>query len=202
MPRILFAVALLVLPQAGNGPYDLEFTEVRDGVWMAHRPDPLRSPVFGNVTLIINGADVVVVDAGPSPRAARRIIDKIRELTDMPVTTLINTHGHEDHVLGNQAFLDAFPDIEIVARPGTVEYLRSGRVQARVRGFFNEMPERQQTAEFEAARVARRGLNGDALVAEHMRRYYEHLRGAQRVPRRSRHPAVANLRRTHGPGAG
>lgn len=173
MPRILLAIALLVLPQAGNGPYDLEFVEVRDGVWMAHRPGPLRSPMFGNVTIMINDVDVVVVDSGPSPRAARRIVDKIRELTDLPVTTLVNTHGHEDHVLGNQVFVDAFPDVDIVARPGTVEYLESGRVQARVRGFSNEMPQRQQSAEIEAARVARRGLNGDAVVAEHMRRYYE-----------------------------
>ena len=70
----------------------------RDGVWMAYRPDPYRVPVFGNVTIIVTKQDVVVVDAGSSPRAARRVIDKIRALTDLPVSTLINTHGHEDHV--------------------------------------------------------------------------------------------------------
>lgn len=171
--RVLLAIVLLVLPQAGTGPYDLEFAEVRDGIWMAYRSDPLRSPVFGNVTIIVNDVDVMVVDSGPSPRAARRIVDKIRELTDLPVTTLINTHGHEDHILGNQVFVDAYPDIQIIARPGTVEYLETGRVQTRVRSFSNEMPQRQQAGEMEAERVARRGLNGDTFVAQYLRRYYE-----------------------------
>lgn len=169
----LVAIILLLSPQAGGGPYDLEFTEVRDGVWMACRPDPYRSPVFGNVTIIINERDVVVVDAGSSPRAARKLIGRIRELTDLPVSTLINTHGHEDHVLGNQAFVEAFPDLTIIARPGTRDYLESGRVQTRVEGFSRRMTATQNAGAAEIARVERRGLNGDAQVAENLRRYYE-----------------------------
>lgn len=170
--RCLLALILLVAPQAGGGPYDLAFDEVRPGVWMAHRPDPLRSPAFGNVTIIINDKDVVVVDAGASPRAARKIIARIRELTDLPVTTLINTNAHEDHVLGNQAFLDAFPDLDIIARPGTREELASGQVQVRLESFRRRMTDTQNAGAAEIDRVARRGLTGDARVAEHLRRYF------------------------------
>ena len=172
MLRYLLAVALLLTPQAADGPYDLAFREVRDGVWMAYRPDPYRSPVHGNVTIIVNDEDVVVVDAGSSPRAARQIIAKIRELTDLPVSTLINTHGHEDHVLGNQVFAEVYRDMEIVARNGTRDYLESGRVQSRVRSFSSNMRNSQEAGEAEAARVSRRGLNGDGLVAEYLMRYY------------------------------
>lgn len=164
---------LMLAPQAGSGPYDLAFTEVRDGVWMTYRPDPYRSPVFGNVTIIVTGEDVVVVDAGSSPRAARKVIAKIRELTELPVTTLINTHGHEDHVLGNQVFADAYPDIQIIARSGTRDYLEGGRVQARIEAFPHNLAETREAGEMEIARVARRGLTGDVRVAEHLRRYYE-----------------------------
>jgi glyoxylase-like metal-dependent hydrolase (beta-lactamase superfamily II) len=139
--NVLTALALIVLPQIDDGPYDLAFVEVRAGIWMAYRPDPYRSPVFGNVTIVLTDQDVVVVDAGSSPRAARHVVAKIRELTDLPVTTLVNTHGHEDHVLGNQAFLEAWPDVQIVARPGTRDYLESGRVQARVLAFNRNMTE-------------------------------------------------------------
>ncbi len=173
MFRFLLVFMLLLSPQAGDGPYDLVFTEVRDGVWMGYRPDPYRSPVLGNVTIIVTAEDVVVVDSGSSPRAARRIIAKIREITDLPVSTLINTHGHEDHVLGNQVFAEVYPDLQIVARTGTRDYLESGRVQARVRSFARTMDEAQRAGEYEIGRVARRGLNGDAQVAEHLRRYYE-----------------------------
>lgn len=171
--NVLTALALIVLPQIDDGPYDLAFVEVRAGIWMAYRPDPYRSPVFGNVTIVLTDQDVVVVDAGSSPRAARHVVAKIRELTDLPVTTLVNTHGHEDHVLGNQAFLEAWPDVQIVARPGTRDYLESGRVQARVLAFNRNMTETQNAGDAEADRVARRGLTGDTQVAAHLRRYYE-----------------------------
>ncbi len=173
MAHFFLALILLLSPQLGDGPYDLDFVEVRDGIWMGHRPDPYRAPVLGNVTIIVTEEDVVVVDSGSSPRAARRIIGKIRELTELPVSTLINTHGHEDHVLGNQVFAEAYPELQIVARPGTRDYLESGLVQARVRGFAGAMGNTQTDGEDEIARVTRRGLNGDARVAEHLRRYYE-----------------------------
>ncbi len=173
MSRIVLIIALALSPQAGGGPYDLEFVEVRDGIWMAYRPDPYRPPVHGNVTIIVNDEDVVVVDAGSSPRAARRVIAKIRELTDQPVSTLINTQGHEDHVLGNQVFVEVYPDMEIVARPGTRDYLESGPLRSRVRALARNMRDQQEAGEREAARVRRRGLNGDALVAEHLMHYYQ-----------------------------
>lgn len=173
MFNYLLAFILLLSPQGGGGPYDLAFNEVREGVWMAYRPDPYRTPVFGNVTIIITQQDVVVVDAGSSPRAARAIIDKIRALTELPVSTLINTHGHEDHVLGNQVFAEAYPELQIISRTGTREYLDSGRVQARVRGFAGAMADAQVAGEMEIARVTRRGLNGDDQVALNLRRYYE-----------------------------
>jgi len=169
---LLVILGLLLSPQAGDGPYDLAFTEVRNGVWMAYRPDPYRSPVFGNVTIILTEQDVVVVDAGSSPRAARHIIAKIRELTDLPVSTLINTHGHEDHILGNQEFVEAWPDLQIIARTGTRDYLESGRVQTRVETFPRSLSETVAGGQMEAERVARRGLNGDTQVAEHLRDYY------------------------------
>ncbi len=169
----LLTFILLLSPQGGDGPYDLAFDEVRDGIWMVSRPDPYRSPVFGNVTIIVTEQDVVVVDAGSSPRAARRIIRRIRELTELPVSTLIITHGHEDHVLGIQAFVEAYPDLQVIARPGTRDYLESGRVQSRVRSFSRGMADSQRAGENEIARVERRGLNGDLQVAEHLRRYYE-----------------------------
>jgi glyoxylase-like metal-dependent hydrolase (beta-lactamase superfamily II) len=46
---------------------------------------------------------VVVVDA-KNPGWGQPILDKIKGLTDKPVTTLINTHTHGDHVSGNVEF--------------------------------------------------------------------------------------------------
>ena len=156
-----------------TSPYELSFRAIRPGIWVAYRRDPYRSPVHGNVTIIVNDDDVVVVDSGSAPAAARQVIDKIRSLTDAPVTTVINTHGHEDHVLGNQVFAQEFPDVQIIAREGTREYLTNGTVAGRVRGFAAGMQEQREEGATEMARVQARGLNGDNEIVDYLRRYYE-----------------------------
>jgi glyoxylase-like metal-dependent hydrolase (beta-lactamase superfamily II) len=57
----------------------------------------------GNTTVFISSAGVVVVDA-KNPGWGQPILDKIKELTNKPITTLINTHTHGDHVSGNVEF--------------------------------------------------------------------------------------------------
>ena len=45
----------------------------------------------------------MVVDT-KNPGWGQPILDKIKTLTDKPVTTIINTHTHGDHVSGNVEF--------------------------------------------------------------------------------------------------
>ncbi len=85
---------------------DVYATPVREGI------SPSR---FAMSIIIIRDDHVVVVDSREGPTAARRLISTIREITPLPVRYLINTHWHGDHVQGNAAFRDAFPDLEIIA---------------------------------------------------------------------------------------
>src|SRR6476469_1558320 len=57
----------------------------------------------GNTAVFITANGVVVVDA-KNPGWGQPILDKIKTLTNKPVTTLINTHTHGDHVSGNVEF--------------------------------------------------------------------------------------------------
>jgi glyoxylase-like metal-dependent hydrolase (beta-lactamase superfamily II) len=57
----------------------------------------------GNTAVFITSNGVVVVDA-KNPGWGQPILDKIKTLTNKPVTTLINTHTHGDHVSGNVEF--------------------------------------------------------------------------------------------------
>src|SRR6202008_4102532 len=58
---------------------------------------------------------VVVVDA-KNPGWGQPILDKIKELTNKPITTLINTHTHGDHVSGN---VDFPATVDIVTQENT-----------------------------------------------------------------------------------
>ena len=57
----------------------------------------------GNTAVFVTSDGVVVVDS-KNPGWGQPILDQIRMLTSNPVTTLINTHSHHDHVSGNVAF--------------------------------------------------------------------------------------------------
>ena len=57
-----------------------------------------------NTTFIITTDGVIVIDTRPTPTEARKVLEEIRKLTDLPNVYTINTHYHGDHTFGNQVF--------------------------------------------------------------------------------------------------
>lgn len=57
-----------------------------------------------NSTVIIGDQGVILVDTGSTDEIGRHLAKAIAKLTPKPVTHVINTHHHGDHVLGNIAF--------------------------------------------------------------------------------------------------
>lgn len=60
----------------------------------------------GNAGFVITSEGVVVVDATNSPFHAREVLYEIRQRTNVPVRTLIDTGAAGDEMLGNQVFAD------------------------------------------------------------------------------------------------
>jgi len=184
-PPIIGACALTltgltgVSAQTTTDPWLIEFRQVTQDIHLAYRPVPLRYQVEGNVTLIFNETDVVVVDGSGSPRAAREVIAYIREQSPHPVSHLINTHGHGDHTLGNQEYLLAFPNIEIVARPETRDYITGegyapGRGIDYVRQIAEDTSSRKQALGEEIHRLEAEAAPGFEAVVTNLREYIEH----------------------------
>jgi glyoxylase-like metal-dependent hydrolase (beta-lactamase superfamily II) len=69
----------------------------------------------GNTAVFVGTSGVVVVDT-KLPGWGQPILDKIKELTPKPVTTIINTHTHGDHVSGNVEFPAT---VEVVTQENT-----------------------------------------------------------------------------------
>ena len=97
----------------------LEITKIADGVYAAVYSEPRMDPVEGNSLIVIGNDGVLVLDSGHSPHAARAMMAEIRKLTPLPVRQLVSSHWHDDHIFGNQAYRDAFPDIDIIAHRQT-----------------------------------------------------------------------------------
>lgn len=65
-----------------------------------------------NVTFLVTGDGVLVVDSGNDPAEGRWVVEKIKEKTDKPIKYVVLTHYHFDHSLG----LLGFPkDVTIIA---------------------------------------------------------------------------------------
>lgn len=107
------------LTAAAQGAHELQVTQLKPDIYLLQRPNPMRMPVEGNILVIVNAEDVVVVDAGGYPVTAENAIGKIREITPKPVSVLVNTHWHGDHNYGNQAWRKHFPGLRIVAHENT-----------------------------------------------------------------------------------
>jgi glyoxylase-like metal-dependent hydrolase (beta-lactamase superfamily II) len=111
----LLAVGALSLGAAAYqqqppGPKVVEVEKVRDNLYM------LKGNGGGGNTAVLVAADGVVVVDAKNPGWGQPILDKIKELTPKPVTILINTHTHGDHVSGN---VDFPATVDIVVQDNT-----------------------------------------------------------------------------------
>ncbi len=96
-----------------------EVQKVADGVYAAIRKEPLGLWFEANNVFIINNDDVIVVDSNISIASTKDIIAALRKLTSKPVRYVINTHWHEDHIIGNQVWREAFPGVEFIGHAST-----------------------------------------------------------------------------------
>lgn len=60
-----------------------------------------------NVGAVIGTGGVLLVDTRASHRQARELLRELRQITDLPVRRVVNTHFHWDHCWGNALFPDA-----------------------------------------------------------------------------------------------
>ncbi|MCF6232931.1 MAG: MBL fold metallo-hydrolase [Rhodobacteraceae bacterium] len=76
----------------------LSFTEVGEGLWaFTAEGDP-------NSGVIIGDTSVMIIEAQATPRLANKVIEKVREVTDKPISHLVLTHYHAVRVLGASAY--------------------------------------------------------------------------------------------------
>jgi cyclase len=85
-------------PAAANAPKVIEVTKLRDNLFML-----TGMGGGGNTAVFVRSDGITVVDT-KNPGWGQPILDKIKELSDKPITTIINTHTHGDHVSGNVEF--------------------------------------------------------------------------------------------------
>src|SRR5438477_3132335 len=107
-------------PAAGPTPAALAATtieKVKDNLYVitGSKPAPREAFSGGNTAVFVTDNGVVVVDTKLAGWG-QVILDKIKTVTNKPVTTIINTHTHGDHTGSNEAFDGT---VEFVAHENT-----------------------------------------------------------------------------------
>jgi cyclase len=105
-------VAAFQQPAGQPAPMVVEAEKLKDNLWVMKGGG-------GNSAVFLTADGVTVVDT-KLPGWGKPLLDKIKTVTDKPVTRIINTHTHFDHVSGNVEFPAS---IEIVAQENTKGYM-------------------------------------------------------------------------------
>jgi len=147
-------------PPAQQGPKVVEVEKIKDNLFMLKGGG-------GNTAVYVGASGVTVVDA-KNPGWGQPILDKIKELTPKPVTLLINTHTHGDHVSGNVEFPAT---VDIVVQENTKTNMEkmpifkenNGRGMAK-RTFKDKMTIGSGKDRFDLYYFGRGHTNGDAFI--------------------------------------
>jgi quinoprotein relay system zinc metallohydrolase 2 len=103
------AAALLGAVAAAAAQVPLTTTEVAPGVFVHQGPYEDFSPANGggiaNLGFVIGERSVAVIDSGGSLRQGEELLAAVRARTALPVSHVILTHAHPDHVFGTAAFV-------------------------------------------------------------------------------------------------
>lgn len=117
----IFSANEVNLQQQTQPEFDVQ--KLAEGIYAVIRKDPPGLWFNPNNVFIVGDKDVIVVDSNISSASTKEVLAALKKLTNKPVKYVINTHWHEDHIIGNHVWRDAFPNVEFIAHASTLEDL-------------------------------------------------------------------------------
>lgn len=112
--------------------FTMKAQQVAPHTWYVQGESALGSAAnrnfVSNAGFVITRAGVVVIDALGSPFLAQELIKLIAQKTSQPITHVLLTHYHADHIYG----LQSFKGVQIWAHEAGSHYLDSDTAQSRL----------------------------------------------------------------------
>jgi cyclase len=113
MRRLIVLTVLVVagaltiaIVRAQQDPAAMQIEKVKDGLYIITGGRGLGTQaggVGGNTTVFITPSGAILIDT-KYRGLGNAILDQVKSVTSLPITTIINTHTHGDHTGSNDAF--------------------------------------------------------------------------------------------------
>ena len=93
--------------------FDLE--KVEDGIYvhfgLQEDTNKINKGDIANIGLIIGDKSILVIDTGGTPRIGKLFYNKIKEISNLPISYIVITHSHPDHYFGTNIFINDTTEI-------------------------------------------------------------------------------------------
>ena len=87
--------------------FDVE--EVADGIYVhfgiQQDANKLNAGDIANIGFIIGTKSIMVIDTGGTPKIGEKLFEKIKNISNKPISHVVITHGHPDHYFGTNIFI-------------------------------------------------------------------------------------------------
>ncbi len=126
---LLLNVAWINSVEAAPVP-DYPAQKVSPRVWVIYGPTEIPNAknrgFMNNPGFVLTTQGVVIIDPGSSLETGEMVLRVLKKITPQPVVAVFNTHIHGDHWLGNQAIVNAYPNVRIFASPEMIAEAKDG----------------------------------------------------------------------------
>lgn len=135
MPQVVrWLVTWVTFSAVAQPVVPMNAVQVSPSVWYVEGVSALGSTAnqnfISNAAFVVTSAGVVVIDALGSPILAERLLAEVRRVTPKPVTHVIVTHYHADHIYGLQTLRQH--GARVIAHRSAGEYLNSDTARLRL----------------------------------------------------------------------
>jgi glyoxylase-like metal-dependent hydrolase (beta-lactamase superfamily II) len=128
------AAASVPLAASATAAEPVRARQVAPDVWVVQGAAALGTPAnrnfISNAGFVVTDDGVVVVDALGAPALADELLAQIRRVTPRPVSHVVVTHYHADHIYGLQRLKAA--GAQVLAHPAGRDYLHSEQAARRL----------------------------------------------------------------------
>jgi glyoxylase-like metal-dependent hydrolase (beta-lactamase superfamily II) len=114
-------------PATQASTYHFSIDSLGAGVHVLTQGNTFHLQPRGNVGVIEQSDGFVLFDSGGSPAAADEVIALIRSRSRKPVSAIVLSHWHGDHVLGVSRLLEAWPKARVISTRSTRDLLASAQ---------------------------------------------------------------------------